>query len=73
MVPPRTERNWEGVGTHQHHLARASELKVPPGLSFLISLRTRGLLDFLLQRIAQDLETILDGNLYNDLPTSALI
>jgi hypothetical protein len=42
MVPPRTERKWEGAGTHQHHLGRASELKVPPSLSFLISLRTRG-------------------------------
>ena len=43
MVPPRTERKWEGAGTHQHHLGRASELKVPPSLSFLISLRTRGI------------------------------
>jgi hypothetical protein len=42
MVPPPTERKWEGAGTHKHHLARASELKVPPSLSFLISLRTRG-------------------------------
>jgi hypothetical protein len=23
MVPPRTERKWEGAGTHQHHLGRA--------------------------------------------------
>jgi hypothetical protein len=22
MVPPRTERKWEGAGTHQHYLAR---------------------------------------------------
>jgi hypothetical protein len=43
MVPPRTERKWEGAGTHQHHLGRASELKVPLSLSFLISLRTRGI------------------------------
>jgi ABC-type nickel/cobalt efflux system permease component RcnA len=27
MVPPRTERKWEGAGTHQHHLGRASELR----------------------------------------------
>ena len=33
MVPPRTERKWEGAGTHQHHLGRASELKVLPNLS----------------------------------------
>jgi hypothetical protein len=43
MVPPRTERKWEGAGTHQHHLGRASELKVPLSLSLLISLRTRGI------------------------------
>jgi hypothetical protein len=43
MVPPRTGRKWEGAGTHQHHLGRASELKVPLSLSFLISLRTRGI------------------------------
>jgi hypothetical protein len=36
MVPPRTERKWEGARTHQHHLGRTSELKVP--LSFLPNL-----------------------------------
>ena len=25
MVPPRTERKWEGAGTHQHYLARPFE------------------------------------------------
>jgi hypothetical protein len=32
MVPPRTERKWEGAGTHQHHLARHLSLRLRPAV-----------------------------------------